>query len=166
MQFWLSLILIGWDGDVSAFYANHLTKENKLKQRRLDFDTQVKIALSLWFFFSAVTQLAVSNDYFLLPAALVEDVVANKKSLEGLNLNLIKEALINTRQHEAFLSILLVSSSCSIWKFNILLSSWEVCLSKYCVFILAMTEIFHCGKIHLLKDLPHFQHVASAKLMV
>lgn len=39
--------------------------------------------------------------------ALVEDVVANKKSLEGLNLNLIKEALINTRQHEAFLSILL-----------------------------------------------------------
>ena len=95
---------------MSAFYANHLTKENKLKQRRLDFDTQVKIALSLWFFFSAVTQLAVSNDYFLLPAALVEDVVANKKSLEGLNLNLVKEALINTRQHEAFLSILLVSS--------------------------------------------------------
>lgn len=39
--------------------------------------------------------------------ALIEDVVANKKSLEGLNLNLIKEALINTRQHEAFLSILL-----------------------------------------------------------
>ena len=56
---------------------------------------------------------------FLLPAALIEDVVANKKSLEGLNLNLIKEALINTRQHEAFLSILLVSSLCSIWKFNI-----------------------------------------------
>lgn len=50
MQFWLSLILIGWDGDVLAFYANHLTKENKLKQRRLDFDTQVNIALSLSFF--------------------------------------------------------------------------------------------------------------------
>ncbi|KAL9982740.1 hypothetical protein ACROYT_G004830 [Oculina patagonica] len=39
--------------------------------------------------------------------ALVEDIVNNKKSLEGLSLNMIKEALINSRQHEAFLSILL-----------------------------------------------------------
>ena len=50
MQFWLSLILIGWDGDVSAFYANHLTKENKPKQKKLDLDTPVKIALTLSFF--------------------------------------------------------------------------------------------------------------------
>ena len=33
----------------------------------------------------------------------------NQRPLEGLSLKLLKEALINTRQHEAFLSILLVS---------------------------------------------------------
>lgn len=41
--------------------------------------------------------------------ALIEDAVVKHKPLDGLLLNGLKEALINTRQHEAFLSILLVS---------------------------------------------------------
>lgn len=41
--------------------------------------------------------------------ALIEDTVVNQKALDGLSLSGLKEALINTRQHEAFLSILLVS---------------------------------------------------------
>ena len=48
--------------------------------------------------------------FFISYTALIEDIVTNQKPLEGLSLNLLKEALINTRQHEAFLSILLVSS--------------------------------------------------------
>lgn len=39
--------------------------------------------------------------------ALIEDAVVNQKALDGLSLSGLKEALINTRQHEAFLSILL-----------------------------------------------------------
>ncbi|KAK2572230.1 Cilia- and flagella-associated protein 206 [Acropora cervicornis] len=39
--------------------------------------------------------------------ALIEDTVVNQKALDGLSLSGLKEALINTRQHEAFLSILL-----------------------------------------------------------
>lgn len=39
--------------------------------------------------------------------ALIEDAVVNQKPLDGLLLSGLKEALINTRQHEAFLSILL-----------------------------------------------------------
>lgn len=39
--------------------------------------------------------------------ALIENAVTDQKPLDGLSLNGLKEALINTRQHEAFLSILL-----------------------------------------------------------
>lgn len=40
---------------------------------------------------------------------LIEKVLHEGKQLEGLSLNLLKETLILTRQHEAFLNILLVS---------------------------------------------------------
>ena len=50
-------------------------------------------------------------NFFLWSTAITEETVTNQKPLEGLSLNLLKEALINTRQHEAFLSILLVNSN-------------------------------------------------------
>ena len=41
---------------------------------------------------------------------LVEQMMSGKAPVDGLSLQLLKEALINSRQHETFLRVILVSN--------------------------------------------------------
>lgn len=71
--------------------------------------------IQCWDLWASFWQLLNLRTFLCLFTALIEDAVVNQKPLDGLLLSGLKEALINTRQHEAFLSILLVS----LWFYTI-----------------------------------------------